>query len=353
VDYHFDGIDSIIFNALDPDNPGLYNFNDGDVISVSFEPKISAIVAAPGSIGKGYTGEKRHTESGNILPDDYYRMHVVVATGAPVNLVLPPGDEYPQGVRLTIVTNMVNTYQSIITAAPGDIIFLTPDGSTEIILGFDEQTTLVWFDDGDGTKGWQVDYISPSYKDVGRWFLSYLPLPNSVPFDGRTISKLRHPRANWLVQKLQAIYLDAVVDFATWESDPFKHRAKWATEPDSDDIIVPDWQGLFPRVLPGIRPGIDQDRGDKSTPGSFENHAMVKHNHASHPFNKFGARASDLDSSGTTRSVDSEEAYAEYRIAYMQGNGWTLWDQATAKDVGDSIYENRSINGGLPAYGCI
>lgn len=354
VDYNFDGVSTIEFNSLDPDNPGLYSFNDGDVISVSFEPKISSIVAAPGSIGKGYTGERRYIESGNILPDDYFKMHVIVATGAPVNLVLPPGGDYPSGVRLTIVTNMVNTYQSIITTAPGDIIFLTPTGSTEIILGFDEQAILVWFDDGDGTKGWQVEYISPSYKDVGRWFLSYLPKHNSIPFNGSTISKLRYPRAKWLVEQLQAIYLDAVVDFATWASDPFKHRAKWATEPDSDDIIVPDWQGLFPRVLPGTRSGIDQDRGsDKSTPGSFEDHAMLKHNHASYPFNKFGARASDLDGGGTTRSVDNEESAAEYRIAYMQGPGWNLWENATAKDIGNSIYENRSINGGLPAYGCI
>ncbi|QJB39722.1 hypothetical protein HF324_18410 [Chitinophaga oryzae] len=354
-DYLFNGIDTVTFNSLDPENPGPYSFNSGDVIAVSFEPRISSIVAAPGSIGKGYTAEKRHTSSGNILPDDFFKMHVIVATGAPVNLVLPPGSNYPQGVRLTIVTNMVNTCQSTIRTAPGDIVFLTPTGVDEFILGFDEQATLVWFDDGNGTKGWQVDYISPSYKDVGLWFLSYLPVPNSIPFDGRTISKLQYPRAKKLVAKLQELYLDAVVDFATWESDPFEHRTKWATEEDSDNIIVPDWQGLFARVLPGARSGIDQDRGDnKSVPGSFEGFAMKKHNHTSDTrFNKLGARASDVDGTGTPTAIDNVNPDSEYRVGIMQWPGGTLWNAATIKDVGESEFETRSINGGLPAYGCI
>src|ERR1044072_7787912 len=174
TEYSFNNVDTVAFTSLDPENPGPYEFNSGDVIAIQFEPKISSIVAAPGSVGKIYAGIKRHTTTGNILPDDYQKLQMVVATSSAVTLTLPPGADYPPGVKLTIATNLVNTYQTGIQAQAGEDIFITGGTAGIIYLGVDEQVSFIWGDDGAGNVGWYIDQISESFKMVGKVVWSYI-----------------------------------------------------------------------------------------------------------------------------------------------------------------------------------
>lgn len=331
-EYTFDNIDTITFYSLDPDNPGPYLFNEGDVIIVTFEPKISSYVSAPGSIGRMYAGVKSYSASGNILPTDYQKLQQIVAISQPVTLVLPPGADYPPGIVLTITTNMVNTYQSTIQTAGTDVIFITASGKSKLVLGVDAQLRLVWNDDGAGTKGWYVDHISDDYKMVGQFVFSYYPLPNTIAFDGSLISRALYPRAEDLLERIIAKYgINAVVSNAVWESDPFTHRTKWAYGPTEDVLRCPDWRGLFVRALPGDRANIDIDRGSNAAiPGSYENWAVGPHVHPYIDTGKLGAGHANFLGGGT---YDAGEQ-----------------NRQTAQNAGN---ESRGVNGGLNAFGYI
>lgn len=337
VEYSFNNVDTVEFYSLDPENPGLLQFNDGDVISIQFEPKISSVVAAPGSVGKIYAGIKRHTASGTIMPDDYQKFQSVVATATAVTLTLPPIADYPPGVLLTLATNLVNTYQTGIQTQAGEDIFITGGSTSIVYLGVDEQISLFVGDDGAGNVGWFIDQVSESFKMVGKVIWSYVPLPNTIILDGTPLSKALYPRANQLITNLNALYPGAVVSDGTWLSSLTLHRTKWSFGPDANNIRRPDWRGLFPRSLDLAR-GIDTDRGsDGNVPGSFENHQLLAHNHAA------GDQANEL--------------FIKRRTGGPGGglglNGVNGFEYAEGNTESTGGTETRSINGGLLPLGCI
>lgn len=336
AEYNFNNVDTIDFFSLDPDTLGdPYSFNSGDVIAVQFEPKISSIVAAPGSVGKVYAGVKRHTATGNILPDDYQKLQTVVATSTPVTLTLPPGADYPPGVLLTITTNLVNTYQTGIQTQGTDKIFITGDDTNIIYLGVDEHVSFIWGDDGAGNEGWFIHSISESFKMVGKVVWSYVPLPNTVIADGTPLSKSLYPRADQLVTKLNTLYPGSVVSDGTWNSNQTTHRTKWSFGPNADNIRRPDWRGLFLRSL-DIGRGLDTDRGaDGNIPGSFENHQVIAHDHADGAYNVL------LKVTGTITNRYEDSTPGEPNLR----------EPGHLKSVGGT--ETRGINGGLLPLLCI
>jgi hypothetical protein len=335
TEYSFNNVDTVAFTSLDPENPGPYEFNSGDVIAIQFEPKISSIVAAPGSVGKIYAGIKRHTTTGNILPDDYQKLQMVVATSSAVTLTLPPGADYPPGVKLTIATNLVNTYQTGIQAQAGEDIFITGGTAGIIYLGVDEQVSFIWGDDGAGNVGWYIDQISESFKMVGKVVWSYIPLPNTIILDGTPLPKALYPRANQLITNMNSLYPGSVVSDGTWNSDPRLHRTKWSFGPDANNLRRPDWRGLTPRSL-DLGRGIDTDRGsDGNLPGSYQADAIKQHNHNNNEFNRL------LKDDGTWTIINWDNTSNQPNLGFS----------GVLQPFGG--VETRSINGGLLPLACI
>lgn len=347
-EYDFDGVDTIQFYSLDPESPGSgeYQFNAGDVIAVQFEPKISSIVAAPGSVGKLYAGVKRYTATSNILPDDYQKIAEVLATSSAVVLTLPPVADYPPGVCLTVTTFAVNTYQTGVQAQTGEKIFTTGGNTNIIYLGVDEYVTLVAGDDGAGNAGWFIVGISDSFKQVGKVVWSYVPLPNTIILDGTPLSKALYPRAVQLVDKLNTLYAGAVVSDGTWLADLRLNRTKWSFGPDANNLRRPDWRGLFPRSL-DLGRGIDTDRGAAgSVPGSYQADEVKQHNHlpTNTKFDKLVASADEPDGEGGhfTASIFG----GTYNDSRPKVNA-----TGQMQDYGGT--ETRGINGGLLPLACI
>jgi hypothetical protein len=346
LEYDFDNVDTIQFFSLDPEVPGYYEFNAGDVVAIQFEPKISSIVAAPGSVGKLYAGVKRQTATGTILPDDYQKIQEVLATASAVTLTLPPVADYPPGVCLTITTFAVNTYQTGIQTQVGEKIFITGGNTNLIYLGVDEFVTLVPGDDGAGNAGWFIASISESFKQVGKVVWSYVPLPNTIILDGTPLSKALYPRGVQLVNKLNTLYAGAVVSDGTWQADPRLNRTKWSFGPDANNLRRPDWRGLSPRSL-DLGRGIDTDRGaDGSVPGSYQTDQIKQHNHlpANTKFNKLLASADEPDGEGGHFTA------AIYGGTYNDKRP-KVNNSGQMQDFGGT--ETRGINGGLLPLLCI
>ncbi|MFB6456477.1 hypothetical protein ACE38W_14485 [Chitinophaga sp. Hz27] len=339
-EYGFDEVSTITIFDLDPDNAGNPRpFNAGDVVKVTFEPKISSYVSAPGSIGKQYTARKRYTTDAMILPDDYQKLQEVVATDGAKTITLPPGSNYPAGVRLTITTNFTNTYQTIILAQGTDVIYITAVGKDRLILGVDEQVSLIWLED-DSTSGWSVDYISHSYKMVGQLAHSFIPLLNAVPLIGGQINVSDQPRVKTLIDAIIARNgPGAIPSYALWDSDPFKHRSKWCYGPSPGIYMIPDWRGLVTRTLPGERTGIDVTRvtaGDGNVNGSFEMDDQRAHAH------KVSATNDD-------EIIARHEHGSGGRLGLNNSPGG--WEKAIA-NITQSVggLETRPINGGAEYY---
>lgn len=341
--WSFDPVgNSINFFSLDPENPGSRLFNAGDVVIVRFYPKISSIVAAPGSIGKKHAGVVRFTASGNILSTMYQKQISIVSVATPVTVILPDGNDYPKGVMLTITTNLVNTYQSTIQTFAGQKIYLSGTTKEVIWLGVNEQVDMFWDDSNPGFEGWYVDYISPSFLMVGQIVHAYVQPMNTLPLIGGTFQSVQYPRADDLITRLDILSPAAVVDDATWNSDPLKYRGLFSTGPSAGVRRLPDLRGMYIRTLDQGR-NIDKwrnlpENAIQNLQGGYEPDMLLRHNHNDGPFDRLVTHTGV----GTVAVTDSDDP---------SGTEPDLTQSRQMLPVGAD--ENTTKNTGLPAFLCV
>jgi len=159
---------------------------------------------------------------------------------------------------------------------------------------------------------------------------------NGIQLAGGWFLKSDYPRIfNWYINGLPVGELGAGTDDVIPDAT---NITKWII--GVNKFWVPDHGGYFYRATD---PDGNVDLGGTRLSGTNQADDNKAHNHVTAPWDKAGAKASDITSEATTGSLDSANASTEYRIGQM-GTYWTaatIQSQGTEsrpKNVAQNVY---------------
>ncbi|CAL1518209.1 hypothetical protein [Chitinophaga sp. MM2321] len=318
-------------------------FGDGETVILTFQPQFSPYIPTPDAISRFTNGEQIITSSSTITAGMFRKLIVLSGATSILTVTLPSAAAYPENVALFIISNSGSHRQASIVRTGSDIISYDGQDISTLYMGKNDQLCLIPME-----GGWRVQMFKTEWNRIGTIDFGYLAGPNQ--FVATTdVPQLRSewPRVWDFIQKLQVAQPAAVVSNATW----LLNKGLWGLGNGSTTFNFPNLSGRGLRYLDPSGT-IDEDRfdaGQGNLPGSFQGFATQSHNHLTdNKFNRAGARAADVDGTGTPGSVDNTNPNSEYRVGYMSGPGYDWWPNTIIKPFGSS-FETRMINvGGLP-----
>jgi len=232
----------------------------------------------------------------------------------------------PDGTMFGINTQKHNnvTRYTVLQLPGGTYCYVNGEQRNIIYLGKGEE---IWLH----KKGSVLRIIQwdGDYRRIGEkvWSDGKSPI-NGLALTGQWLLKTDYPRLfEWHVNALPMGELGTATQDTTPDAD---NITKWIIGPTK--FWAPNYEELFMRGASGSR-----------LAGSYEEDDNKAHNHVTAPWDKAGAKASDITSEATTGSLDSANASTEYRIGQM-GSYWTAatiqsqGTEARPKNVAQNIY---------------
>lgn len=189
-----------------------------------------------------------------------------------VTYTLPDISDADENLLIPIETNINNTYQSIIAAPAGQLIYFGGTSYNQMVMGFGD--TLWLYNGGDG---WYVVNAYGNYLTAGEPVFSYKLLPNTLRAQGQLVRKDEQPRL-WAAVQSYGLALVTDVQWHELDANGLQFRAGcFALAPagNNDEFRLPDLEGMFPRGLGGAA----ADGRAHNYPGGLQASQNKAHDH--------------------------------------------------------------------------
>jgi hypothetical protein len=275
-------------------------------------------------------------------------------SAAGVVVTLPDIDDVPENT-IVVMEAMINCSTEVkINTTGGQYIYFNGTSNLDVSMRLGE---YIFFEAG--VDGWYVFSAAPGLYTVGDVSYGFATKINEVEFTGQQIAIASIGRA-WKMIQTQF----TVVDEATWATPAaYFYAGAWTTtlppvgsdyitvekpyrgcfafdtgqEVGTEKVRMPDFRDTTIRTL-----GTDALQRYFNQPGGFQKFSIESHNHVKAPWNKAGAKASDIDGQGTPGSLDGGGGGQEFRVGDLTN---PMWAAATITAYGGS--ETRGSNIGL------
>lgn len=298
----------------------VYHFEGSEPGSPSQSPVLSAL----------FTGKEKVETNKTLSATSAGKLIQLRSGSTPITLTLADISVMPLHSVVVIESSINSDAQNTIAAYGGQYIYMNRGAHTQVIIGAGENIWLYRDTDGYYVIGGAVPQV---YKNLAKPYASFEVADDELRCDGQLVSRAAHPRLWAKVQQLgPSIITEAELALA-----PADKKGCYTYGDGATTFRLPNLNGA---VLRGIKPG-DSER-PYNHPGGWQPYQTEKHNHVTAPYNKAGAKASDVDGQFTPGSTDSNTNQAEYRVGGMDNPKWV---QAEIKDFGGS--ETRSETTGV------
>lgn len=298
---------------------GGFLFEDGQVVTVSFKPEISNILAAPDAVARFSNGVKVVVGDATASALDDRKLIVIQgATAAAPTYTLRA--DYPENVLCEIITGGGNNFQSIIS--PGTRNMFAGGTVSRIVLGQADFVKLVRVG-----NMWYVLDRGERWKHVGRPGFGGLPGPDMLAANRQSVLETDYPSLVDYVTALAADNASNVVSITAAGANP----TKWAR--GGGVIMLPSYLGWSPRFL-DQGAGKDVDRGTAGTAnviGSTQANQNKSHTHAN------GIHSQLLLKDGQGTAINTDNTATEPNL------------RTSATMLTEGGIEARPENVGLPA----
>lgn len=192
-----------------------------------------------------------------------------------VTYTLPEVDDVEENAIIPFETHGANTYQTAITTAGGQLIYMNGSAYSTVYMGFGE---ILWLQAG--TDGWYVVAMHGNFLTVGEPQFGYKKQRNSLELNGQLVARADMPR---LFQEISG-YGSMIVSEDLWTS-AVDYQGFFTlgptTGPNANKFFrLPKVGGTFIRFTGDDR-GLDPDQGDRiiGGAGSYQGDEFKKHKH--------------------------------------------------------------------------
>lgn len=247
-------------------------FEDGQIITVSFQPQISAVISTPDAVARFLDASGIHLVTATSTLTAAAQRKLILIQGATAVVTVTLDATYPEGVLCAILTgdgSGASQKQCTISAPVGQDIFQNGIKSS-FYLGTSEYAYLVRF----GTR-WYVTSMSEGWQRVGDIVAGIIPGSNKISANRQVLQENEWPRLADRLTAAEAALPGSVVSAAQQAANP----TRWAR--GGGQIWVPRPGGTFLRWLDL---GADVDPGrtgaEKNQFGSYQGMQVESHNHA-------------------------------------------------------------------------
>lgn len=243
-------------------------FQDGDVFTLHFYPKITTVTPSGATSTKFITDIAAPITVDTTLGSDHYNKLLSLASATTkLVITLPAIDATPALTVFALTTNMGAQVNAVIQVTGTDSIFWNNTNRSAMYMGRNEQLMIM-----KGSDGWYILDSKGGYDQVGRQFHADMVLPNTLERNGALLDRAVYARLyNDYVKQLSAAM---IVSEATWSTDATTNRGKYTLGDGSTTFRIPDSRGLFIRNLDSAR-GIDTGRAG----GTYQDDMTGPHTH--------------------------------------------------------------------------
>jgi hypothetical protein len=320
---------------------GGFSYIDGQKFSQDeiYTILISNLVAQPLTTGGGSPFiDGIEFIAGNVpITTSHYRKMIMVNDSTSLTLTIADLNAIPDNMTFGINTHSLTdnpdtpTFRYATLQLPvGKYCIINTYARNAVYIGRSQEVIFI-------KKGNGLFLLSggEGFSRVGEIVFGSSRAPaNSLPLTGGWKLKTDYPRIfDWHVNVLDPSELGAGADDIEPDAD---NRTKWII--GINKFWVKDVGGLF------LRPTDPDGNIDPvRLPGGYQADDNKAHNHVTAPWDKAGAKASDITGEATPGSLDSNNPSTEYRVGQM-GSYWTAatiqsqGTEARPKNVAQNCY---------------